>query len=207
MPSPQEYRSFRVGGVSRHGRCAELGPLWGNLLKIGVPLGAVLVAAWMIYSSLGRGPKNMTAPDKEDFTTTQFPAPSLQDASDTDQSGHNHNSASPVSPPEPVVPPPRSRRPFALPAAANARGRSPRWRASGDDEARRLAELERLRQEEERRKWERFRAPQVISDNANPGALASNSGDAARGAAAQDDDPNRRFLSSVANAASRLRRR
>ena len=36
-----------------------------------------------------------------------------------------------------------------------------------DDEARRLAELERQRQEEERRKWERLRAPQVIRDNAS----------------------------------------
>ena len=69
-----------------------------------------------------------------------------------------------------------------------------------DDEARRLAELERLRQEEERRKWERLRAPQVIADNASATAAAANPNDTNQAAGAPDDDPNRRFLASVSAA-------
>jgi len=69
-----------------------------------------------------------------------------------------------------------------------------------DDEARRLAELERQRQEEERRKWERLRAPQVIADNASATAAAANPNDTNQAAGAPDDDPNRRFLASVSAA-------
>ncbi|MFX5149992.1 hypothetical protein ABTD04_20445, partial [Acinetobacter baumannii] len=71
-----------------------------------------------------------------------------------------------------------------------------------DDEARRLAELERQRkEEEERRKWERLRAPQVISDNAAATAGSVNpDSNGSSNATQPDDDPNRRFLASVSAA-------
>ena len=64
-----------------------------------------------------------------------------------------------------------------------------------------MAELERLkREEEERRKWERLRAPQVVADNADasmPGRAGGDNANAARGPADREDDPNRRFLASA----------
>lgn len=198
MPSPQDYRSLELE-ASAATAVARGSTALGNLLKFGVPLGAVLIAGWMIYASLGSGPRNMTAPDKEEFTTTQFPAPSLQTPrTQTDQGTILIPQAPPV-PPEPVLPPPPIAPPMALPAPPPPEPPLA-LSAPNDDEARRLAELERLRQEEERRKWERFRAPQVIADNASPSDAAGSPADPARAAAGQDEDPNRRFLASVASA-------
>jgi type IV secretion system protein VirB10 len=70
-----------------------------------------------------------------------------------------------------------------------------------DDEARRLAELERQRQaEEERRKWERLRSGQVISDNATASRPSGETDGKGGSANAPEDDPNRRFLASVSAA-------
>ena len=67
-----------------------------------------------------------------------------------------------------------------------------------------MAELERQRrEEEERRKWERLRAPQVVADNADaamPGRAGGDNPNAARGPAEREDDPNRRFLASAGSA-------
>jgi len=77
MPGPQDYRSLELEAAAATA-VARGSTAVGKFFKYGVPLGAVAIGAWMIYTSLGRAPKNMTAPDKEEFTTTtQFPAPSL----------------------------------------------------------------------------------------------------------------------------------
>ena len=49
---------------------------------------------------------------------------------------------------------------------------TPQASSADDAEAKRLAELERQRlAEEEKKKWERLRAPQVVADNANAATL------------------------------------
>jgi len=194
MPSADDYRSFELEAATAtsvaRGRTAL-----GSFLKLGVPIGALLVAAWMIYDSVARRAPTLTTPDKEEFTTTQFPAPSLSTPRVQTNLG---TIVIPQAPAEPAPPPPPVAPPLALPAPP-----PPEPPLAGalpnDDEARRLAELERQRQEEERRKWERLRAPQVIADNA-AAAAAGNAENASGAAAGADDDPNRRFLASVSAA-------
>ena len=197
MPTADDYRSFELeaaaaSSVSR-GRTAL-----GSFLKFGMPIGALVVAAWMIYGSMARRPSSLTTPDKEEFTTTQFPAPSLSTPRPQTNQGTIVIPQAPAVPAE-VPPPPPVAPPLALPAPP-----PPEPPAAlvppNDDEARRLAELERLRQEEERRKWERLRAPQVIADNASATAAPANPDDSARAGGGQEDDPNRRFLASVSAA-------
>ena len=168
----------------------------GRFLKVAVPLGALAVAGWLVWGTLSRRTSTMTTPDKEEFTTTQFPAPSLSTPRpQTDQGTivippalpEQPPPAPPVAPPLALPPPPAPEPPLAA-------------APSNDDEARRLAELERQRQEEERRRWERLRAPQVIDDNAAAAAAASNGDESGRAGAGADDDPNRRFLASVSSA-------
>lgn len=195
MPSADDYRSFELEAAAAtsvaRGRTAL-----GSFLKFGVPIGALIVAAWMIYGTVARRSPTLTTPDKEEFRTTQFPAPSLS----TPRIQTNQGTiVIPQAPAEPAPPPPPVAPPLALPAPP-----PPEPPLAGalpnDDEARRLAELERVRQEEERRKWERLRAPQVIADNAAAAASRSNAEDGARARAGPEDDPNRRFLSSVSAA-------
>ncbi|BCH04987.1 hypothetical protein MesoLj131b_69860 (plasmid) [Mesorhizobium sp. 131-2-5] len=198
MPSPQDYRSLELDAAAA--TTVARGPTgFGRILKIGVPIGALGIAGWLIYGSLQRMPTNMTSPDTEEFTTTQFPAPSLAAPQTRTNQGTIAIPAAPPAP-EPTVPPPPVAPPNALPAPPPPE--PPLVAApSNDDEARRQAELERQRQEAERRKWERLRAPQVIADNAPPNDGTANPGDSARdGTGQQEDDPNRRFLASVANA-------
>ena len=65
MPTPEDYRSFEMEAAAAtsvaRGRTAL-----GRFLKFGVPLGAVMVATWMIYSSTQRRTPTMTTPDKEE---------------------------------------------------------------------------------------------------------------------------------------------
>lgn len=192
MPSPDDYRSFELEAAAAtsvaRGRTAL-----GSFLKFGVPIGALVVAAWIIYGSTMRRSPTLTTPDKEEFTTTQFPAPSLSTPRPQTSQGTIVIPQAPVEQPPPPVAPP-----LALPAPPPP---EPPLAAAppNDDESRRLAELERQRQEEERRKWERLRAPQVIADNA-AAAAAANPEDESRAAAGPEDDPNRRFLASVSAA-------
>lgn len=195
MPTPDYYRSFELEAAAA--TSVARGPTaLGSFLKFGVPIGALLVAAWMIYGSVVRRSPMLTTPDKEEFTTTQFPAPSLSAPRTRTNQG---TIVIPQAPAEPVLPPPPVAPPLALPAPPPP---EPPLAAAApnDDDARRLAELERQRQEEERRKWERLRAPQVIADNASATANAANPDDSARTAAGPEDDPNRRFLASVSAA-------
>lgn len=194
MPTPDDYRSFELEAAAAtsvaRGRTAL-----GSFLKFGVPLGALAVAAWMIYGTVARRSPTLTTPDKEEFTTTQFPAPSLSTPRPQTNQG---TIVIPQAPAEPAPPPPRSRL-LALPAPPPPE--PPLAIAPpNDDEARRLAELERQRQEEERRRWERFRAPQVIDDNAAAAANSANPDDSGRAAGGPEEDPNRRFLASVSAA-------
>lgn len=195
MPTPDDYRSFELEAAAAtsvaRGRTAL-----GNFLKFGVPIGALIVAAWMIYGTVARRSHTLTTPDKEEFTTTQFPAPSLS----TPRVQTNQGTiVIPQAPAEPAPPPPPVAPPLALPAPPPP---EPPLAAAppNDDEARRLAELERQRLEEERRRWERLRAPQVIADNAAAAANGANPDDGSRAASGPEDDPNRRFLASVSAA-------
>jgi type IV secretion system protein VirB10 len=194
MPSAEDYRVFELEAAAATS-VARSRTVLGRLLTVGVPVGAVVVAGWLIYRITSQRSTVMTTPDKEEFTTTQFPAPSLSTPRpQTDQGtivipqAPVEPAAPPPAPPQTIHPPPAPEPPF--PAAM-----------PNDDEARRLAELERQRlAEEERRKWERLRASQVISDNSATVAGAMNSESASGPAAAADDDPNRRFLASVSAA-------
>jgi type IV secretion system protein VirB10 len=198
MPTVDEHRLLEMDAAAAtsvaRGRTAL-----GRFLKVTVPLGALAVAGWLVYGSLSQRTSTMTTPDKEEFTTTQFPAPSLS----TPRPQTNQGTI--VVPPAPPEPAPPVAPPLALPpppAPEPPLAAAP----SNDDEARRLAELERQRQEEERKRWERLRAPQVIDDNAVAAAAASNGDENGRPAAGTDDDPNRRFLASVSSAGLEIAR-
>lgn len=190
MPTPEDYRSFELEAAAAtsvaRGRTAL-----GRFVKVGLPVGAVVVAAWLIYHSVQRRGASMTTPDKEDFTTTQFPAPSLSTPRPQTNQGTIVIPKAPEPPPPPQAPPVTLQPPPPPPPPLAMSG-------PDDDEARRLAELERRRQEEEeRRKWERLRAPQVIADNASATTSGGNQDDARGSVGTPDDDPNRRFLNSV----------
>ncbi|WP_131120253.1 type IV secretion system protein VirB10 [Lichenihabitans psoromatis] len=198
MPTLQDYRNLELESAASTSVARGTTAL-GTWLKAGVALGAVAVAAWMIHGSMGQGPKSLTTPDREEFNTTQFPAPSLQSPRPPIDPGTIVIPPAPVAPVDPTPLPPPAAPPGALPAPPppeSSLGLAP----PGDDEARRLAELERQRQEEERRRWERLRAPQVITDGAAPPTEANADAEAVRGAGGVDDDPNHRFLTSVSAA-------
>ncbi|MCP4561777.1 MAG: TrbI/VirB10 family protein [Bosea sp.] len=198
MPRPEDYRSLELEAAAATA-VARSPTAVGNLLKIGIPVGALLLAAWMISSSLRQGPRNMTSPDTEEFRTTQFPAPSLETPQPRTEQGTIVIPPTPETP-EPTVPPPPIAPPQALPAPPAPEFLPPPAIAN-DDEARRLAELERQRLEEERRRWERLRAPQVITDSSgNTASGPASDGNAGRASGDQETDPNRRFLASVASA-------
>lgn len=194
MPSADDYRAFEMEAAAATS-VARGRTVVGRLLTVGVPVGAVVVAGWLIYRTTSQRSAIMTTPDREEFTTTQFPAPSLSTPRPQTDQGTIVIPQAPVEPPAPPQPPPQTIQPPPapeppLPAAA-----------PNDDEARRLAELERQRlAEEERRRWERLRAPQVISDNSAMAAAPGNAEGSSGPAAAADDDPNRRFLASVSAA-------
>lgn len=190
MPSADDYRSFELEAATATS-VARGRTVLGRLLTVGVPAGAVIVAGWLIYRTSSQRSTIMTTPDREEFTTTQFPAPSLSTPRPQTDQGTIVIPQAPVEPPPPPPPPQTIQPPPApeppLPAAA-----------PNDAEAQRLAELERQRlAEEERRKWERLRAPQVISDNSATAVGVGKPESSPGGGASADDDPNRRFLASV----------
>lgn len=195
MPTAEEYRSLEMDAATATSVARDRTAL-GRFLKVAVPLGALAVAGWLVWGTLSRRTSTMTTPDKEEFTTTQFPAPSLSTPRPQTDQG---TIVIPPAPPEQPPPAPPVAPPLALPPPPAP---EPPLAAAppNDDEARRLAELERQRQEEERKHWERLRAPQVIDDNAAAAAAAPNGDESRRAAAGADDDPNRRFLASVSSA-------
>lgn len=195
MPTAEDYRSIELEATAAtsvaRGRTAV-----GRFLTIGVPIGALVVAGWMVYGSVARRSPLLTTPDSEEFTTTQFPAPSLSTPRPQTDQG---TIVLPPPPPEPVAPSPPIAPPLTLPPPP-APDQPALAVPQDDSEARRLAELERQRLEEERRRWERLRAPQVITDNAAAAAAGALSETAPGATADAEDDPNRRFLSSVSAA-------
>ncbi|MGN8117400.1 hypothetical protein [Labrys sp. 22185] len=103
MPTPDDYRSFELE-ASAVTSVARGNTTVGRFLKFGIPLGAVLVAGWMIYNSTKPRPTSMTTPDKEEFTTTQFPAPSLSTPRPQTDQGTIVIPEAPEVPPAPPVP-------------------------------------------------------------------------------------------------------
>jgi type IV secretion system protein VirB10 len=198
MPSPQDYRSLELDAAAATA-VARGSTAFGNLMKFGVPLGALAVAGWMISASLKSTRKNMTAPDKEEFVTTQFPGPSLHAARPQSAPPTIVIPQAPVAPTEAALPPPPAAPPMALPAPPPPEPPLA-YAPPNDDEARRLAELERLRLEEERRKWERYRSSQLVADNAVPTGEGANFAETPHNGVGPEDDPNRRFLASASAA-------
>jgi len=193
MPSPQDYRNLELDAAAATAVTRGT-TTFGSLIRIGIPLGTLGLAGFMIYQSLYGAKGPTTNADREEFRTTQFPAPNLEAPRAQVDTGRFT-----VPPPEPAPPPPPPP-PIAPPVMTLA----PPVAAPDDGEARRLAELERQRREEEdRRKWERLRAPQVVADNADasmPGRAGGDNPNPARGPADREDDPNRRFLASAGSA-------
>ncbi|MCA3640330.1 MAG: type IV secretion system protein VirB10 [Methylobacterium sp.] len=193
MPSPQDYRNLELEHTAATS-VARGATTFGAFLKVGVPLGALGLAAFMIYQNLYGAKGPTTNADREEFRTTQYPAPNLEAPRAQVDTGRFT-----VPPPEPAPPPPPP--PSIAPPVASL---APPFAPPDDGEARRLAELERQRrEEEERRKWERLRAPQVVADNTDasmPGRAGGDNANAARGPAEREDDPNRRFLASAGSA-------
>ncbi|MFN7322560.1 MAG: type IV secretion system protein VirB10 [Methylobacterium sp.] len=193
MPSPQDYRNLELEHTAATS-VARGATTFGAFLKVGVPLGALGLAAFMIYQNLYGAKGPTTNADREEFRTTQYPAPNLEAPRAQVDTGRFT-----VPPPEPAPPPPPP--PSIAPPVASL---APPFAPPDDGEARRLAELERQRrEEEERRKWERLRAPQVVADNTDasmPGRAGGDNANSARSPADREDDPNRRFLASAGSA-------
>ncbi|WP_292018915.1 type IV secretion system protein VirB10 [Mesorhizobium sp.] len=172
-----------------------------TFFKIAVPLGAVVLAGWMIYAAT-RAPDKplLTASDGEEFHTTQFPAPGLDTPRPQLDNGTLKIPTAPEEPPAaPAQPPSTIEAPPPPPPALQPPAAPPQ--VQDDSEARRLAEEERRRQEEEeRRKWERLRAKQLVVDSGDaPGSASALGGNGTDAAAAEnagegEEDPNRRFL-------------
>lgn len=193
MPSPGDYRNYELEHAAATA-VARGTTTFGSFLKVGIPVGALSLAGFMLYQSLYGAKGPTTSADREEFRTTQFPAPNLEAPRAQVDTGRFT-----VPPPEPAPPPPLP--PLIAPPVATL---SPPFAPPDDGEARRLAELERQRrEEEERRKWERLRAPQVVADNADASMAGRSAGDnpnAPRNPAEREEDPNRRFLASAGSA-------
>jgi type IV secretion system protein VirB10 len=155
----------------------------GGFLKVAAPVGALILAGYLVWTGTRSKQPGFLNPDNEEFRTTPFPAPSLSPPPVPRDQGRMVLEP----PPPPVPPPPEPPRvivqPQALPGPAD------------DSEARRLAE-------EERRRWERFRAGSIMVDQSNEVALNPEAA-AARVAdpnALRETDPNRQFLERTAAA-------
>ena len=153
MPSPDEYRSLDLEGAAQSG-VARSSNVLGNTALIGVPLAALAFVGWLLYSWQHKDAKLMTAADKEEFNTQQYPGPGLPAERPSLDLGKMVVPPPPPPPAEPQVPPPPVAPPTALAAPPFPDAATQR---SDDDEKRRLAE-------EERKKWERLRAGQLIAD-------------------------------------------
>jgi type IV secretion system protein VirB10 len=190
MPSPNEYRA--LAEESTRSVVAARGGAASTFIRYGIPAGAVLFAAWMIYAGT-RTPErsSITNPDTEDFRTTQYPAPSIE----TPRPQLNPGTIEVPKAPEPPPPPP-AQPPTTIEAPPPPPPLQPprQTAAPDDDEARRLAE-------EERRRWERLRAGQVVQDS---GSLRGEGGDprttGSFDAENREEDPNRRFLARAGQA-------
>ena len=208
MASGIDHKSFELEAAAAS-TVARSSTVLGFFAKAIPAAGGAALAGYLLYGSFSKEPASLVKPDGEEFHTAQFPAPGL--AAERPQTNLGRQYIPPPAPevaiPPPVPPPamlpptplseiPLPAPPPPLPAAV----------ATGNDEteARRLAELERLRlAEEERRKWERLKAPQIVADNsdaAGAGNRASGPNGASLSASEREEDPNRRFLATAGSA-------
>jgi type IV secretion system protein VirB10 len=188
MPSPEHYRSLELEDAARSA-VQRSSQVMGNFIKIGVPSAAALFVGWMVYASQHQETRPMTTPEKEEFHTTTFPAPSIEQRPNLDLGRMTAPPPPPASevPPPPVAPP----TPLVAPPAFETES-EPKI----DD-----AESRRLAAEEERRRWEHLRAPQLVADGAVGAAAAGNTERGGSGASEiADDDANRRFLARAGSA-------
>lgn len=205
MPTPEQWRQLDLdSGAST--AVARPQSNVGTFFKVMVPLGAALLAAYIIYAGTQMPNPSFIRPDNEEFRTTQFPAPSLGEPPPQRNQGTIvippappppplEMPPAPVAPPAVLSPPPP---PPELPAPIMAQPGARSMPPADDSEARRLAE-------EERRRWERFRASSIVVDQGGEVALGA---DGARipgpgnepGIRDQETDPNRRFLNQTSAA-------
>jgi type IV secretion system protein VirB10 len=191
MPTSDEWRQLELEAQAQS-RVARPPTAMGGFLKVLAPVGALVVAGYLVWTGMRSHQPGFLKPDNEEFRTTPFPAPSLSPPPVPRDQGRvvlePPPPPAPRAPPEPVAPPPPPEpprvmvQPQALPAPAD------------DSEARRLAE-------EERRRWERFRAGSIVVDQSAEVALspeaAVRTGDPN---ALREADPNRQFLERTAAA-------
>ena len=74
MPTPDEYRSLDLEGAAQSGVARSSNAL-GNTVVVGIPLVALAFVGWLLYSWQHKDAKLMTAADKEEFNTQQYPGP------------------------------------------------------------------------------------------------------------------------------------
>ena len=194
MPTPEEYRLADLEGAAQSGVARSSSAL-GNTVVIGIPLAALAFVGWLLYSWQHKDAKLMTSADKEEFNTQQYPGPGLPADRPNLDLGRMSVPPPPPPPAEAQVPPPPVAPPTALAAPPFPDAATQK---NDDEEKRRLAE-------EERKKWERLRAGQLIADGGSalaPGGAnaAANANGANGGAAAPEEDGNRRFLATAGSA-------
>ncbi|MGL4438690.1 MAG: type IV secretion system protein VirB10 [Bosea sp. (in: a-proteobacteria)] len=205
MPTPEQWRQLDLDAAATSAVARSQSQV-GTFLKVIVPLGAVLLAGYIIYAGTRDPRPSFIRPDNEEFRTTQFPAPSLGEPPPQRNQGTivippappplpPEMPPAPIAPPAMLSPPPPPPEPPApILAQPGLRNVPP----ADDSEARRLAE-------EERRRWERFRASSIVVDQGGEVALGAD-GTRIPGPGGdqiprdQETDPNRRFLNQTAAA-------
>jgi type IV secretion system protein VirB10 len=205
MPTPEQWRQLDLDSAAATAVARPQSNV-GTFLKVIVPIGAVLLAGYIIYAGTRDPRPSFIRLDNEEFRTTQFPAPSLGEPPPQRNQGTIVIPAVPPPPP-PELPPAPIAPPAVLaqpppppePPAAVIAWPDPRSAPPADDsEARRLAE-------EERRRWERFRALSIVIDQGGevalgPGGAPIPGPGGEQPLRDQESDPNRRFLNQTAAA-------
>lgn len=193
MPTPDDYRSLELDAAARSG-VTRSPTVLGNTAKIGIPLGAVAFVGWLFYAAQHKEPRLMTAADKEEFNTQQYPGPGLP------PERQNLDLGKMIVPPPPPLAETQLPPPPVAPPTALAPPPSPDAAIQPDD-----AEEKRRLAEEERKRWERLRAPQLIADGGAGGASAApREGTIAANPSSappiSEEDGNRRFLATAGSA-------
>ena len=130
-----EYRSLDLEGAAQSGVARSSNAL-GNTVVVGIPLVALAFVGWLLYSWQHKDAKLMTAADKEEFNTQQYPGPALPAERPNLDLGRMTVPPPPPPPAEPQVPPPPVAPPTALaappfPDAATQKKRRRREEAAG----------------------------------------------------------------------------
>ena len=96
MPTPDEYRSLDLEGAAQSGVARSSNAL-GNTVVVGIPLVALAFVGWLLYSWQHKDAKLMTAADKEEFNTQQYPGPGLPAERPNLDLGQDDGSAAPAA--------------------------------------------------------------------------------------------------------------